>query len=579
MGMSITGQKWVGTVSVLVLFTVAFLLRAVGADYGYFHGDERINEAAKVLTGQLVPEQHFYPPLINYLNAIGLAGLFGLGQVLDWWSGPSGFRAQYFEDATPFYVTARLLTAATGALLAPLFYGIARHSGLARDRAFAVGLVGALFPLGVFMSNIAKGDVALATALIATIWATLVRFDTPRPGRWDVIVALMAVLTVSFKQSGVLILAPLALGYWLLIARSEGGRACATSVGRILLTAAIAWPILNIGLVLDFASFLEFQKIQAVMSVTGDADRTVGLVTLLDRLATPVLGLNPVWLVAALLAPLALLLPGVRLDHKPMLIVVWIALVLATVGTALLVGSRQPEHLWIANFAGLALLAALALAGLSAAPQPVLRFGATAALAVGLVLSASNAAIPLRQANAPAIREEVDTRIARDYADERIITMLETNLPKRMEAQAMEHARWDRLAAKYDVVMPELSEERLVRENVPGAVFYIGMPTVMYGLEGVDEDAEDYVVQAHAWPPQREEWQLDYWLDQGFSVFVVKNLPYMRDEVPSDLMRGFFADMEARCVLDAEFSARKPLYLERDVSIFRCPQHGTVAES
>ena len=80
MGMSITGQKWVGTVSVLVLFTVAFLLRAVGADYGYFHGDERINEAAKVLTGQLVPEQHFYPPLINYLNAIGLAGLFGLGQ-------------------------------------------------------------------------------------------------------------------------------------------------------------------------------------------------------------------------------------------------------------------------------------------------------------------------------------------------------------------------------------------------------------------------------------------------------------------------------------------------------------------
>ena len=71
----------------------------------------------------------------------------------------------------------------------------------------------------------------------------------------------------------------------------------------------------------------------------------------------------------------------------------------------------------------------------------------------------------------------------------------------------------------------ELSEERLVRENVPGAVFYIGMPTVMYGLEGVDEDAEDYVVQAHAWPPQREEWQLDYWLDQGFSIFVVKNLP------------------------------------------------------
>lgn len=571
--MKLFGRHWSGTVTVVVLLALAFTLRAIGVDYGYFHGDERVNEAAKVLTGDLIPGQHFYPPLINYLNAIGLAGLFGIGMMLDWWSGPGAFRAQYFEDPTAFYVTARLLTAFSGALLAPLFWAIARRVGLNPWRAFAVGLVGAFFPLGIYMSHIAKGDVALTTCLVATFWAILVRLDAGRPGRWDIVAGLLAVLTLSFKTSGLFILGPLAVGYLGIIGAREGAGASAGSLLRVVVTVLVAWPILNIGIVLDFANFLAFQKIQAVMSISGDASATAGLATLLDRLFVPVIGLNLVWLTLAVLAPpvLLLALPAGRITQKPALIAFWISLVLATAGTAMMVGSRQPEHLWIANFAGFTLLAALTLAGLSAASRPVPRIGATALLALGLVISTFQSVIPLREALAPAIREAVDARIASDYADARILTMLDSRLPKRMAAQDMELARLDRLARKYKVVLPDLNAERLIREDPPGAVFYMEMPTVMYGLENVEDGAEDYVVQAHAWPPQRAEWQLDYWLEQGFSVFVVKNLPYMRNEIASDLMRAFFNDMARRCTLDEEFKARKPLYLERDVSIFRCP--------
>ena len=131
-----------------------------------------------------------------------------------------------------------------------------------------VGLVGVLFPLGVFMSHIAKGDVALATSLVALIWAVMARFDAGRQaGWWDGWIGAFVVLVLSFKHSSLFILLPLALGVTALVVRAEGGRALMRSLGRILVTCLISWPVLNIGLVLDFASFLEFQRIQSVMSV------------------------------------------------------------------------------------------------------------------------------------------------------------------------------------------------------------------------------------------------------------------------------------------------------------------------
>ena len=74
-----------------VLFLLAFMVRAYSVDYGLFLGDERINEAAKVLTGKLIPDQHFYPPFINYLNGVAFGFLFVIGLAADWWDGTSGF--------------------------------------------------------------------------------------------------------------------------------------------------------------------------------------------------------------------------------------------------------------------------------------------------------------------------------------------------------------------------------------------------------------------------------------------------------------------------------------------------------
>ena len=64
----------------LLMFIVAVLFRSIGINYGYWHGDERVNDAAKVLTGQLVPGQHFYPPLWNYINAVAYAIVYIVGR-------------------------------------------------------------------------------------------------------------------------------------------------------------------------------------------------------------------------------------------------------------------------------------------------------------------------------------------------------------------------------------------------------------------------------------------------------------------------------------------------------------------
>ncbi|MGI3187469.1 ArnT family glycosyltransferase [Nioella aestuarii] len=555
---------------IVALFLTAFALRAVGADYGYFHGDEPINAAARVLSGELSPGQHFYPPLVNYLHAVGFAFLFLIGLILDWWDGVSGFRGQYFDDPTVFYVTARLLTAAIGAMTAPLFYLIARRLGLVPWAALLVGLGGAFFPLSVFMSHIAKGDVALATSFVAVIWAIIARLDTGKPGKWDIWIAVFVVLAVSFKHSSAIILGPLSVGVVALIARSEGVTALTRSLLRFLATIALIWPVLNIGVLLDFASFLEFQRIQSVMSVRMDQGVAPGLITFLQRAQDPILGLNPVHAFIAAVFPAILAIRSCKLRHKPVLLVVWGALVIGSVAIAAMSGTRQPEHLWIANFAGFYCLSFLALMALIVGSAGVQRAAVAVVWAFGFIEIVIGAVIPIQQALAIPVRDLTDAYIAEELADEMILTMVDIGLPQRREAQDMQLARWHRLADRYDVEMPELAEERLIRENEPNSVFYLAMPTVMYGLEGVDEDSVEFEVQPHAWPPQREEWELDYWLDQGFRIFLVSNLEYHVHEIESQLMRTFFEDLVERCSIEAHFDPTKPLFLEREVAILRC---------
>lgn len=205
--------------------------------------------------------------------------LFAVGLPFGWWDGVGSFRAQYFDDPTVFYVTARLVTAAFGALLAPIFYLCARRIGLAPGTSLITGLLAALFPLAVYQSHIAKGDVAMATFIVAAIAATLARVGTDRPFRWDALFGLAVVLALSFKHSAVFVLAPLALGHLLILGFREGARAAGLAFLRGIIVVLILWPILNIGTILDFKTFLEYQQIQSVMSIRGNDGPLSGVAT------------------------------------------------------------------------------------------------------------------------------------------------------------------------------------------------------------------------------------------------------------------------------------------------------------
>lgn len=564
-------SKWPAIAFVLVTFLIAFFVRAWGADHGLFLGDERINSAARALAGELVPGQHFYPPFINYLNAIALLGLFAFGLIAGWWNDTGAFRDQYFADPTAFYIAARLMTALTGALMAPLFYLVARRLQIDHMRSFGVSMIATFFPLAVFMATIAKGDTGLATSFVALIWAILWRVQSGPSWRLDLLIGFCVVLGLSFKHSAIFTLVPLAIVLFVTITRQESLRGAWASLVRAMLVMLVLLPVLNIGLFLDFKGFLAYQKIQSVMSVQPEGGATfIGLTTFFWRSLEIHFGINPVMTLLVLVTPLLLLRKGCQIPHRVLLVFVWISLFIGTVTVTFLVGPRQPEHLWIANFAGFLLLAGVALADLSRSAQPALRILAFGLFAGAMALALIGTTETIRQARAIPMHQIVGTYLQENFADRQIVTSLALVENQKKEAQQLGIMRTDRLAEKYDVVMPPRSEEGIIRVSAPDALFYVNMPLAFYGLENVDEDDVTYEVQPHAWPLQSEEWALDYWLDSGFTIFVVKDFPNVISEDYLEIQRDFYRTVNESCTLVAQFEATKTLLLERPVGIFDC---------
>lgn len=558
-----------------LLFALALAVRFIGLDYGYFHGDERVNEAARVLTGQLIPDQHFYPPFIHYLNATALAGLFGTGLIAGWWSGPAGFRDAYFTDPTAFYVSVRILTAVTSALLAPLFYLIARQLQLSKLWSIGVGLCAVALPLAVFMAHIGKGDTGLAVALVAAFGALIRRMQSDRPARWDLLLGLCVTLAVSFKHSAVFILVPLAIGMIVLIARSDGLKQALQAFGTALIPVILLWPIFNIGIVLDLKNFLDFQKIQGVMSLrVGTHSVFDGPRTLVNLARHMGFGITPVFALMAMLTPALLLWRHCRLPQKSVLMVIWVSLVLGSLSVAVITGPRQPEHLWIANFSGFTLLAALVLAGLGQSATAIVRQTTTAVFALGLAAFVWGSIGIQRQAIAPStpplVAQFLIKKIAQEGSDPKILTAIPLPLPQQLAAITDEQARAARLALKYDVDLPPLAEERL--SSAPqNALYYRALPAVMGGLENVKDGDVDYIVKAHTWPLQPEEWQLETWLAQGFSLFVVKDFDAFAFTTAPKMRQDFYRSLDATCQILNLFEPKKPLFLEREVRIYQCP--------
>ena len=552
------------------VFVGAVLFRVVGADFGFFHGDERVNDAARFLAGELIPTQHFYPPFFNYLKGLAFAALFVVGLFLGLWSDTAEFRDVYFTDPTPFYLTARYVTAVIGALCAPLFYSSARRVGLSPIQALVSGSFAAVFPIGVFMAHIAKGDTGLATACLAVVWAFLMRIGTPHVRRWDIVIGVTVALAFGFKQSALLVLGPLALGMIFVLARRDGFAASLKSFGLALLVLLILWPVMNVGILLDLDGFLAFQKIQTVMSVRKEDPFGIGLPITLAIFGDAVTGLNPVVLAISAVVPFWLVGKACRLDLRDALIAIWITNILSVLAISLTVGTRQPEHLFLPNLYIQLLLAVAVLMDMLRAYVGIPRvIVATAALA-GFAIMVAGATNVLQQALVTPNATRLVAFLEGSYPGARVQTGIALPVPQTVAAQQMKFDRLDRLGAKYAIDMPEIAEERILTQDAENAIFWVNVPFVMSGLEGEDAKEADFPIEPHAWPIQPEEWKLDTWVNDDFDVFVVNDFDYLLTNSRSPDIRRFHAELVHRCDRVRDYAARKPLFLEFDLTVFDC---------
>ncbi len=554
----------------ILLFLAALILRVIGINYGYWHGDERTNDAARVLTGQLVPGQHFYPPLHNYIVAVVYGIIFAVGRLIPVWHDAADFRSVYFSDPTIFYVGARFTTACMSALIAPLFYLIARELRFSKSMSLLVAAFAIILPVSVYLSHISKSDVPLATMTVATIYCLLLKERDPRSVWFDILLGLSVSLAFSFKHSFLFIAIP--LGVWHIVRSLQflEINEIAKSFAITAVVCLVSWLVFNVGIILDFANFLDYQAIQAQMSIREPSSPLAG-VYLWGKLATQTsAGITILSFLLFLAFPAVVFSKYVSLEDKWPIAWFWSAIAFAIVVVIAITGERQHEGLWLAHFTAMQLFAALLLAMLLTSKNLIVhRLGI--GLCVGLVLlSLAGVSRALKEAVAKPISQEVAEYIRDSFRDRKIVSSFLIDAPQTKQAQQWDINREQRLAKRYKIEMPVRADERLIKFNPPRALFYVKMPQVFYGLEFATDEQLEGIVKPHGWPLQKEEWQLDYWLDQGFDVFVLADYDALIKRPEPKLFFSFYTEMTKRCKLARRFEPTKPMYLETSAVIFDC---------
>lgn len=543
------------------LFAVAWLVRLVGLDYGYFHGDERVNQAALVLTGDLIPEQHFYPPFMHYILALLYIALFGVGLLAGVWENAAAFRAQYFEDPTIFYLVARGFTGAMSALMAPLFYRIGRVLSLSIAESLFIALLAVLAPSSIYLSYIFKGDVAMATASVLSILFLIRKLQSPQEKRWDYLLGIAVVLGLSFKHVFVFLAFHYYIAFVVVFSSIHGLRYTLRATFRILLIIVVLWPILNIGIFLDLENFLEFQRIQSIMSTTTGGSLRQSLAMMIGFAVHWELGLGYVTPMAFLVFPIL----AIRFKGSALLIAIWAATCFTIFLVVDIVRLRQPEHLWVSYFMVAQLFAGMTIVQLFRTLRPLGAFVAALAFGVAAVGTISI----WQQTTSRPINEDIATYIKTGFADRRVMSTVALPLERSLEARQFERALAERSAQKYNLVLPELAQERMLPGEMK-SYFVVPPPVVMYGLEGSSDAELEGIIKPFAWPPQPEDWSLRNWLADGIDLFVVADLDQKREENRSPLIRQFYEELADRCRVITLFKARKPIFLEADTTVLDC---------
>jgi len=554
----------------LALFVFAIVVRGVGINYGYYFGDENINEAARALTGQLVPNQHFYPPLLNYLVAFSFAVLYGLGRLIPVWHDTLGFRAHYFSNPLTFYITARFLVVLVSASVAPLFYLLIRGLKFSKPYAVFAGLFAVFIPGMVLLSHISKSDVPLSVCVIFVFYAMLKQLKNPQSLSSSIILGLAIASAMSFKHSYIFFLLPLALGFALIFYQvADGVGSFAKKVVIVSCTALLFWCVFNIGILLDLENFIDYQKIQAIMSIRESSSFISVMARWWEIVADTHFGVNAITLVIFFLFPVMLYLSGS--GDKNILYVFWGSTTIGMFVVLYLTGERQQSGLWVPYMTAIQLLAVIGLGLLLKTRRKAVSIAASTALGVTFLLSLYGSFGVASQALAKPILHDLESFILERYQSRnaKILTGFSLRLPQSKAMVIAERERHDRLALKYNVDLPTRAEERLQAGNSSRAMDYFNMPFVFWGLEDADDESLKGNVKAFAWPFQTEEWELDYWLDKDYSVFIISNYEYyINSQV--DIMRRFYLEISNRCELVRHFDPVKPLHIEFSASVYEC---------
>lgn len=361
-----TGNQSIATWALYcALFLAAFGVRLVGLDAGTVGPDDRVDDAMRVLMGQWVPQQDGYPLLHTYLTGFALIILFLFGWMVQLWVSVTDFWQAYSDDPAPFYLAGRYLTVALGALIAPFGFNIARRVGLNGVSSLFVAATVTLLPIGMMIGRTSGADAGVATMCMAVVWALVARSQSHSVRRWDIALGVTIACAISFKQSALILIVPLALTMLLLEPRRSRSEMTVTSLGLALLVAVILYPLLNFGMVLDVDGFLAFQETQRTMPQVQADGYGPALQTTLERFGDTLFGINPVFLAVAIVAPLWLMSRSCKLMGKDVLIAVWIANTLATLALAFIAGEDQPNHLFFVQMNMFLVLAALVLMDMS----------------------------------------------------------------------------------------------------------------------------------------------------------------------------------------------------------------------
>ncbi len=556
------------------LFLLALAIRCVGLLWGGIDSDEDISDPAKVLTGRLIPTFHYYPPLLNYLTAAGYLVLYPIGILMRLWRSTAEFRAAFFDDPNPFLLVLRLVVSVTGAVAAPLSAAIAARLGLSRRSCLLVGVASALLPISVWRSHIGKQDLGVAVGALLAVWA-MVRYAQELRRVPVVWFGVAVALAVSFKQSAVFVVAPLGIAL-LLLARRSGQSWPRLAQDSLIAVGVgiIVWVPLNVGIWLDWSNFLDYQKVLAAMHVQESGFReTLEAVwpRLTDRFSGPTLPL----FVGFLIAPL--------FWRRRDIFLIWASTLVSVIVTAAISGTRADVQLYVPQAVLIGTIGIMTWTWMAGRKDWSRWPGMVGLVSAFVVLVAGSLEVD-RQALATPIHSRVAEALRKvDGIGRRRILATDvplTGLPVAGNAVRDATERDERLAKKYGVTLPPRYRPYPPEE---GRYYIRALPWAISGLERFDEK-DVKVVKPFAWPIQPEEWRLDYWLNQGFTVFVIRDeeawlsppdrpcssgSPSLADcYMRVDAYRQFHEEIHDRCTLRASIPADRPLFEEQDTKIY-----------